>query len=83
MGTVSKSNRKIEGKSIHLTHKYMGRSRSWLGTGISIKTMAGLNSLYGPIINHGRTVQRKTTIISFTCIAEINYIHKVIHSNTQ
>ena len=34
-------------------------------------------------INHGRTVQRKTTIISFTCIAEINYIHKVIHSNTQ
>jgi hypothetical protein len=35
------------------------------------------------LINHGRTVQRKTTIISFTCIAEINYIHKVIHSNIQ
>jgi hypothetical protein len=34
-------------------------------------------------INHGRTVQRKTTMISFTYIAEINYIHKVIHSNTQ
>jgi hypothetical protein len=34
-------------------------------------------------INHGRTVQRKTTIISFTCIAEINYIHKVMHLNTQ
>ena len=29
-------------------------------------------------INHGRTVQRKATIIRFTCIAEINYIHKVI-----
>jgi len=36
------------------------------------------------IINHEQqTVQRKTTIISFTCIAEIDYIHKVIHSNTQ
>jgi hypothetical protein len=33
-------------------------------------------------INHGRTVQKKTTIISFTCITEINYIHKVIYSNT-
>jgi hypothetical protein len=32
------------------------------------------------IINHGRTVQRKTTIISFTCIVEINYIHKVIRN---
>jgi hypothetical protein len=34
-------------------------------------------------INHGWTVQRKTTIINFTYIAEINYIHKVIHSNIQ
>jgi len=39
--------------------------------------------LYYLVINHGRTVQRKTTMISFTCIAEINYIHKVINSNTQ
>jgi len=28
----------------------MGCSRSWLGTGISIKKMARLNSLYGPIL---------------------------------
>jgi hypothetical protein len=37
---------------------------------------------FGLLINHGRTVQRKTTIISFTCIAEINLQNVYTQSHT-